>query len=83
VTELGALSAKGDGGVAWGDGGGGSDNEEGHTPGLGNGQDTSNRFGTILRYNADTPGELTIPESNPFTGDSEILDEIFEMRVFH
>jgi glucose/arabinose dehydrogenase len=63
--------------ISVGDGGGANDNEEGHAPGLGNGQDTSNLFGTILRYNADTPGELTVPESNPFTDDPEILDEIY------
>jgi glucose/arabinose dehydrogenase len=63
--------------ISVGDGGGANDNEEGHTPGLGNGQDTSNLFGTILRYNADTPGVLTVPESNPFTDDPEILGPIY------
>jgi glucose/arabinose dehydrogenase len=63
--------------ISVGDGGGANDNEEGHTPDLGNGQDPSNLFGTILRYNADTPGELTVPESNPFTDNPEILDEIY------
>jgi glucose/arabinose dehydrogenase/plastocyanin len=63
--------------VSIGDGGSANDVGTGHTPGLGNGQDTTTLLGKLLRYDADTPGELTVPPSNPFTADSSILDPIY------
>lgn len=66
--------------IATGDGGGGGDDEPGHTPGTGNGQDiTANLLGKILRIDvdgSDGPGGMYgIPPDNPFvgvTGDDEI-----------
>ena len=70
--------------IASGDGGGGDDNDTGHTAGTGNAQDiTSNPLGKILRvdvngdaFPADTNKNYAIPPSNPFvgaTGDDEIF----------
>jgi len=69
--------------VALGDGGGGHDDGEGHTPGTGNAQDvTNNLLGKILRldvdgddFPADDERNYAIPPDNPFvgvTGDDEI-----------
>jgi glucose/arabinose dehydrogenase len=66
-----------------GDGGGGNDNNAGHTPGIGNAQDiTDNLLGKILRidvdgddFPADADRNYAIPNTNPFvgqTGDDEI-----------
>ncbi len=63
--------------ISVGDGGNANDIGMGHTPDLGNGQDPSNPLGTILRYNADTPGDLIVPDSNPFVDNPNILDEIY------
>jgi glucose/arabinose dehydrogenase len=65
--------------IASGDGGGGNDDDSGHTPGVGNGQDaTSNLLGKMLRIDVDgddftDPGNPThaernyaIPSTNPF-----------------
>jgi glucose/arabinose dehydrogenase len=66
--------------IAIGDGGGGGDDEVGHTPGTGNAQDiTDNLLGKILRIDVDAndapSGTYGIPPANPFagvTGDDEI-----------
>jgi glucose/arabinose dehydrogenase len=69
--------------IPTGDGGGGDDNDAGHTAGTGNAQDiTSNRLGKILRidvdgdaFPADPRRNYAIPPTNPFaatTGDDEI-----------
>ena len=69
--------------VALGDGGGGHDDDAGHTPGTGNAQDvTDNLLGKILRidvdgddFPADQERNYAIPPDNPFvgeTGDDEI-----------
>jgi glucose/arabinose dehydrogenase len=69
--------------IASGDGGGGDDNDAGHTAGTGNAQDiTSNRLGKILRvdvsgddFPADPLENYAVPPDNPFvgeTGDDEI-----------
>lgn len=58
-----------------GDGGGAGDNDAGHTLGLGNGQDPTNQFGTILRYDVDAG--FTPPPSNPYFGVAGFLDEIY------
>jgi glucose/arabinose dehydrogenase len=58
--------------VPIGDGGGANDNEMGHTPDLGNGQDLTNLHGSILRIDVNgDPGSYAIPADNPFG------DEIF------
>ncbi|HEX5220867.1 MAG TPA: PQQ-dependent sugar dehydrogenase [Verrucomicrobiae bacterium] len=70
--------------IATGDGGGGDDNDTGHTAGTGNAQDTTtNLLGKILRvdvdsdaFPADTNRNYAIPPNNPFVGvpgDDEIF----------
>ena len=70
--------------IMTGDGGGGDDNDAGHTTGIGNAQDiTSNLLGKVLRINidgddfpADANSNYAIPANNPFvgvTGDDEIF----------
>ncbi len=64
--------------IASGDGGGGYDDDAGHSPGTGNGQDiTDNLLGKILRidvddddFPADENANYAIPASNPFVGKS-------------
>ncbi len=69
--------------IPTGDGGGGNDDGDGHTPGTGNAQSITNNFlGKILRVNVngdDFPSDpnrnYRIPSDNPFvgvTGDDEI-----------
>jgi hypothetical protein len=60
-----------------GDGGGSNDVGTGHTPDLGNGQDTTNLLGKILRLDVTLPGAAAIPADNPFAGDSQNRQEIF------
>ncbi|MBW2400539.1 MAG: PQQ-dependent sugar dehydrogenase [Deltaproteobacteria bacterium] len=62
--------------IATGDGGGGNDDDAGHTPGIGNGQDiTNNLLGKILRIDVDSDDfsmdldqNYGIPAGNPFVG---------------
>lgn len=65
--------------VPLGDGGGANDTSEGHTPDLGNGQDTTNLHGSILRIDVDTDdgSNYAIPADNPFVDDDSVLDEIW------
>jgi glucose/arabinose dehydrogenase len=63
--------------VTLGDGGRANDVGFGHTEGIGNGQDLSKPLGKMLRFNADTPGMLTVPSDNAFVGDSSVLESIF------
>ncbi len=66
--------------IPMGDGGGGNDAGLGHTPDLGNAQDTSNLHGAILRIdvNADGSGNAyTIPSDNPFVGNDAVANEIY------
>jgi glucose/arabinose dehydrogenase len=66
--------------IPYGDGGGADDSGLGHTPDIGNGQDTSNLFGTIMRIDVntgDTGNAYNIPADNPFVGDDNIPDEIY------
>lgn len=69
--------------IASGDGGGGDDDDAGHTPGLGNGQDTTVLLGKLLRidvagddFPADANRNYRIPADNPFVGVSG-ADEIW------
>jgi len=61
-----------------GDGGGANDTDMGHTPNLGNGQDTSEVHGSILRIDVNgDPGSYTIPADNPFVGQDGMAQEIY------
>lgn len=55
--------------IPLGDGGAANDRGPGHTPELGNGQDTSNLLGSILRIDVDSGDPYAIPDENPFTGE--------------
>lgn len=75
--------------VSIGDGGGQNDNEPGHTDGdssqpagaLGNAQDRSNLFGSLLRIDVlgtnGPGGQYGIPADNPFVGLASARDEIY------
>jgi glucose/arabinose dehydrogenase len=55
--------------VPLGDGGGSNDQGEGHTPGIGNAQDTTKLLGKVLRIDVDDRSggrEYGIPADNPF-----------------
>ncbi len=67
--------------IATGDGGAGNDVGDGHTPGIGNAQDTSTVLGKILRIDPLAPsltpgssdnvsgnGSYRVPKNNPFVG---------------
>ncbi len=77
--------------IGTGDGGGGDDNNAGHTGGtaaaprptnaLGNSQDRSNLLGKILRIDplgTSAPGgQYAIPADNPFVGEEGVREEIW------
>ena len=63
--------------VPLGDGGGGNDIDIGHTPDIGNGQDTSNLHGSIFRLDVNGEQPYAIPPDNPFVGEDSVLDEIY------
>jgi glucose/arabinose dehydrogenase len=76
--------------ITTGDGGGGGDNEPGHTGGgagnpsggLGNSQDRTNLLGKVLRIDVDgnngPGGHYGIPGSNPFVGEGGgVREEIY------
>ena len=75
--------------ITTGDGGGGGDNEPGHTGGgdgdpdggLGNSQDRSNLLGKVLRIDVDGTngpgGQYGIPGDNPFIGEAGVREEIY------
>jgi glucose/arabinose dehydrogenase len=61
-----------------GDGGGANDTDMGHTPDLGNAQDTTEVHGSILRIDVNgEPGSYTIPPDNPFAGQEGMAQEIY------
>jgi glucose/arabinose dehydrogenase len=55
--------------IPLGDGGGANDVGTGHTPELGNAQDTTNLLGSILRIDVDGGDPYGIPDDNPFSGE--------------
>ncbi|MCA9213031.1 MAG: PQQ-dependent sugar dehydrogenase, partial [Planctomycetales bacterium] len=75
--------------ILTGDGGGGGDNEPGHTGGgpndpsggLGNSQDRSTLLGKVLRIDpmgTNGPGgQYGIPADNPFVGEAGVREEIY------
>jgi hypothetical protein len=63
--------------IGIGDGGGANDVGKGHTPDIGNGQDTTNLLGKILRIDVSEPGVVSIPLDNPFFSDAQKKDEIY------
>lgn len=66
--------------ISKGDGGGSGDRDANHTPGLGNGQDTSTLLGKVLRVDVDhqDPGlAYAIPSGNPFVGVTGARPEIW------
>ena len=75
--------------ITTGDGGGGGDNEPGHTGGgeedpsggLGNAQDRSNLLGKVLRidpFGSNGPGgQYGVPGDNPFVGAAGVREEIY------
>jgi glucose/arabinose dehydrogenase len=75
--------------ITTGDGGGGGDNEPGHTGGgpndpsggIGNSQDRSNLLGNVLRIdplgNNGPGGQYGIPADNPFVGEAGVREEIY------
>ncbi len=63
--------------IVTGDGGGGGDVGEGHTPNLGNAQDKSNLLGKILRIDVDHGDQYAIPSDNPFVLDPSARGEIY------
>ena len=62
--------------ASFGDGGGGNDDDAGHTPGIGNGQDTTNLLGAITRIDVSTSPGYAVPADNPFVGGAG-ADEIW------
>jgi glucose/arabinose dehydrogenase len=66
--------------ISLGDGGAANDVAPGHTPGVGNGQDTSNVLGTVLRIdvsgNSAANGQYSVPADNPFVSGGGV-PEIF------
>jgi glucose/arabinose dehydrogenase len=63
--------------IGIGDGGNANDVGEGHTPDIGNGQDTTNLLGKILRIGIAERGVATIPADNPFYADPQKKGEIY------
>lgn len=63
--------------IPLGDGGGANDTDEGHTPGIGNGQDISNVLGSILRIDVDSGDPYGIPADNPFVNTDGVPPETF------
>jgi len=63
--------------IGTGDGGGANDTQPGHTPGLGNGQDTTKLLGKILRIDVDKGSPYAIPSDNPFADGQKGRPEIY------
>jgi len=63
--------------IGIGDGGNANDVGEGHTPDIGNGQDTTNLLGKILRIDVSEQGVAAVPADNPFFADPQKKGEIY------
>ncbi len=60
-----------------GDGGGAGDVGFGHTDAIGNGQDRTNLFGSIIRIDVDAGDPYAVPPDNPFAADPNARGEIW------
>jgi glucose/arabinose dehydrogenase len=67
--------------ISVGDGGGANDNENGHTAGIGNGQDKSVLLGKLLRIDVNSGSPYDIPADNPFIDDPDAAPEIFALGL--
>ncbi len=63
--------------IGLGDGGGGGDNHGA----IGNGQNTQTLLGKMLRIDVDNGTPYSIPASNPFVGNNDVLDEIWAIGL--
>lgn len=63
--------------ISLGDGGYADDNAIGHTKAKGNGQDTTNPLGSILRIDVNKGNPYAIPRDNPFRGKKGMAQEIY------
>ncbi|MEP0845683.1 MAG: PQQ-dependent sugar dehydrogenase [Phycisphaerae bacterium] len=66
--------------IGVGDGGNANDDGDGHTAGIGNGQDKSTLLGKILRIDVDGD-PYDIPADNPFVDDSDARPEIYALGL--
>lgn len=66
--------------IGVGDGGNANDDGDGHTPGIGNGQDKSTLLGKILRIDVDGD-PYGIPAGNPFVDDPGARPEIYALGL--
>ena len=64
--------------IGFGDGGG--SNDDNHGP-IGNGQNTQTLLGKMLRIDIDNGTPYSIPASNPFVGNDDVLDEIWAIGL--
>lgn len=67
--------------ITVGDGGGANDNEAGHTPGIGNGQDKLTLLGKILRIDVNSGDPYAIPPDNPFALQDDAKGEIWALGL--
>ncbi len=63
--------------ISKGDGGGAGDTGDGHTPGIGNGQDLDVLLGKILRIDVDGDAPYAIPPDNPFVDRDDARPEVW------
>jgi glucose/arabinose dehydrogenase len=63
--------------IGLGDGGGADDVGVGHTPNLGNGQDTTRLLGKLLRIDVNNGVPYAIPPDNPFVNQAQVRPEIW------
>ena len=67
--------------ISVGDGGGANDDDVGHTPDLGNGQDKTKLLGKLLRIDVDNGDSYAIPVDNPFLDDPVARQEIWALGL--
>lgn len=67
--------------ITVGDGGGGNDTGNGHTPGLGNAQDKLTLLGKVLRIDVDAGEPYAIPADNPYANTDDARGEIWALGL--